>query len=306
LRHPDYCRGLTIENDLAVMCHALGDLATAETMARRSLLSWQGVAHTETLSLLVLGSIATSAGRWADAAEALGAAERLAQRQSSSLFLSEVRIRRARLRCALGRHAAALEELALAEELVREDDNPLRFSHLVQVRVMAGLAAGSPPPTRYALALDAVCRRSGHPLVHARAARVEAEVALAAGDAARAEAAAVRGATLAREAGLQELLADALLMRVRARELPGTQPTAETSGWADEAEAIARSIGSLDLAWRASDARHRHGGGAEAARSAAQALADLQQAAPPQEGFDALAAARREPRVLSAPTASTP
>lgn len=61
--HPDYCSGLTIENDLAVMLHALGELAPAEAMARQSLQSWRGVPHTETLSLLVLGSVLTSAGR---------------------------------------------------------------------------------------------------------------------------------------------------------------------------------------------------------------------------------------------------
>ena len=61
--HPDYCSGLTIENDLAVMLHTLGELAPAEAMARQSLQSWRGVPHTETLSLLVLGSVLTSAGR---------------------------------------------------------------------------------------------------------------------------------------------------------------------------------------------------------------------------------------------------
>ena len=41
-RHPDYCRGLTVENDLAVMLHALGEVEAAEAMARRSLASWAG------------------------------------------------------------------------------------------------------------------------------------------------------------------------------------------------------------------------------------------------------------------------
>ena len=69
--HPDYCQGLTIENDLAVMLHALGELARAEAMARRSLQSWRGVPHTETLSLLVLGSVLTSAGRLAEGHDVL-------------------------------------------------------------------------------------------------------------------------------------------------------------------------------------------------------------------------------------------
>ncbi len=103
-RHPDYCHGLTIENDLAVMCHALGDLGAAEEMARRSLRSWTGVAHTEALSSLVLGSTLASGGRFAEALEALDRAHELGLRQGSALFVSEALARRARLHWTAGRH----------------------------------------------------------------------------------------------------------------------------------------------------------------------------------------------------------
>ena len=106
-QHPDYCRGLTIENDLAVMSHALGDLATAEAMARRSLQSWAGVAHTEALSCLVLGSTLASGGRFGEALETLARAHQLGLRQGSALFVSEALVRRARLHWAAGDAAAA-------------------------------------------------------------------------------------------------------------------------------------------------------------------------------------------------------
>ena len=61
--HPEYCSGMTIENDLAVMLHALGRVDEALSMIRRALVSWAGVPHAEALSLLVLGVILISAGR---------------------------------------------------------------------------------------------------------------------------------------------------------------------------------------------------------------------------------------------------
>ena len=62
---------MTIENDLAVMLHALGRVDEALSMIRRALVSWAGVPHAEALSLLVLGVILISAGRHEESDEAL-------------------------------------------------------------------------------------------------------------------------------------------------------------------------------------------------------------------------------------------
>jgi tetratricopeptide (TPR) repeat protein len=316
--HPEFCSGLTIENDLAVMCHATGDLRTAEAMARRSLASWQGVAHTETLSLLVLGSTLTGAGRLAEAAEALDQAEALARRQGSQLFASEVHARRTRLLSVCGRHEEALVQAARAAPLVRDDDNPLRLSQLLVAQVAAAAAAGQAIDPMLRTRLQAACGRSLHPLVHARLARVEADVALVAGDGAGAAAAAQRMHRIAQDAGLLELQAEALLLQVRAAlvhsalvhsdgsltdaaqragiEQPVTiESLATIEKLAREAATLADSQGYLDLAWRGWSVLARLTRDPALAERAQAALARLVTGAPP-GGFDATAAALREPR----------
>jgi hypothetical protein len=305
--HPEFCSGLTIENDLAVMCHATGDLRTAEAMARRSLASWKGVAHTETLSLLVLGSTLTGAGRLAEAAEALDRAEALAQRQGSQLFSSEVHARRARLLSACGRHEDALAQAARAAPLVRDDDNPLRLSQLLAAQVAAAAAAGQPIDPMLRTRLQAACGRSLHPLVHARLARVEVDLALAAGDGPAAGAAGERMLRIARGAGLLELQAEAWLLQVRAAllqsdgSLPGTEQLADVEQLADtehlarEAATLSDSQGYLDLSWRGWSVLARLTRDPALAERAQAALAQLVAGAP-SGGFDAAAAALREPR----------
>ena len=302
--HPEFCSGLTIENDLAVMCHATGDLRMAEAMARRSLASWKGVAHTETLSLLVLGSTLTSAGRLAEAAAALDQAEALARRQGSQLFTSEVHARRTRLLTVCGRHDDALAQAARAAPLVRDDDNPLRLSQLLAAQVSAAAAAGQAIDPMLRTRLQAACGRSLHPLVHARLARVEVDLALAAGDAALAAGAAQRMARIARDAGLLEVLAEALLLQVRAAvcrdegdepDAAGTPHGPATEQLAREAATLADSQGYLDLAWRGWSLLAGRARDPALAGRAQAARAQLQAGAEP-GGFDAAAAARREPR----------
>lgn len=299
--HPEFCSGLTIENDLAVMCHATGDLRAAETMARRSLASWKGVAHTETLSLLVLGSTLTGAGRLAEAAEALDQAEALARRQGSQLFASEVHARRTRLLSVCGRHEEALAQAARAAPLVRDDDNPLRLSQLLAAQVAAAAAAGLGLDPMLRTRLQAACGRSLHPLVHARLARVEVDLALAAADGAAAAAAAERMQRIAQDGGLLELQAEARLLQVRAAlrqteaSSPDTERLADIEQLAREAATLADSQGYLDLSWRGWSLLARLTRDAALAERAQAALAQLVAGAPP-GGFDAAAAALREPR----------
>jgi tetratricopeptide (TPR) repeat protein len=293
-RHPDYCRGLTVENDLAVMLHALGEVAEAETMARRSLQSWAGVVHTECLSQLVLGSVLTTAGRHAEADAALQQALAMAQAQSSALFEAEARVRLARLRLQCGNAADAARLLAATAPLLRSAQEPLRVSNWVLMATLTATAQGLAPAPEDIARLREASARLQHPMVQAREARVDVELALAAGDGATALAAAERQAAVARSHGMQEWATEAALLGLRARALTG-EPDAALRPLAQEVAGLAAAKGYADLHWRAAEWLAAHGGTPADARRARAAQAVLRGPARPRL-FDAAAAARREPR----------
>ena len=247
--HADYCSGLTIENDLAVMCHALGDLGRAETMARRSLVSWAGVAHTEALSLLVLGAVLTSAGRHAQAFEVLDQAEQLGVDQGSRLFVAEAQVRRAKLRVQCGQYAAALDDLDSANTTLHDSTDPLRVSQYAVTRLVCQIAMGQEPERALVQRVQALVPRSSHPLLLARLARMEAALALTDGNLAGLAQAGQRQADIARAAGLMEPLVEALLLQACAATHQSSRvPLLQ------EAADLADMQGFADLAWRA------HGG----------------------------------------------
>jgi tetratricopeptide (TPR) repeat protein len=292
--HPDYCRGITVENDLAVMLQAMGELAQAETLARRSLQSWAGVVHTECLSKLVLGSVLTSAGRHAEAGAALREALDLAQAQSSGLFEAEARLRLARLWLQCGRPGDAAQALAAATPLVREAREPLRVSNWALVSVLVASGQGQAPAPEALDRLRDASQRLQHPMVQAREARVAAELALVAGDGPAARTAAERQAAVARSAGMQEWATEAALLSVRARALSG-EPDEALRPLARQTADLAAAKGYADLHWRACAWLAAHGGTPADARRARAALAALRGSERPSL-FDAQAAARREPR----------
>jgi tetratricopeptide (TPR) repeat protein len=209
--HPEHCRGVTIENDLAVMLHALGNLQRAEVMARRSLESWRGMPHTEALSLRALGSILTSAGRDDEARAALDQALQLACEQSSGLLESDTLVRRAHLLLLSDARQEAGRDLDAAQALLQDSSEPLIVSNYVLARVLLEVACGHVPAAADVERLRALGRRSSHPLLRVRLARVEAELALSAGDVQAAGKFVRSQADIARQAGLLEPLAEALV-----------------------------------------------------------------------------------------------
>lgn len=260
-RHPEYCRGLTIENDLAVMCQALGELDRAETMARRSLASWAGVPHTLALSQLVLGATLTSRGDFAGARAALDEAERLGATQGSALFVAEARVRRARMHWCAGAPAAARAELHAARAAMAGTAQPLLASALALMEVLvdegaANAGAGADADASGGAAasagtgdtgevdpiagLQALARRCPHPLVRARLERARAARAAAAGDRAAALAAARAQHDTAERAQLAEWQCEALWMLAAwGAAVPGDG----SCGWAERARALARERG---------------------------------------------------------------
>lgn len=202
--HPDFCRGLTIENDLAVMLNALGEFDAAERMTRRSLDSWRDVPHTQTLSLLVLGSVLCNLGRLGEAQDSLDQALSLARSQASPGFEAEALTRRARLHLLAGRPAAALADLDAAQPLQADSTEPLRVSQYELYRVLALAALDRPLADDGLRRLQAIARRSAHPLLLVRLSRLQAELALSQGDPAAARQQFRLALAQAQQAGLAE------------------------------------------------------------------------------------------------------
>jgi tetratricopeptide (TPR) repeat protein len=242
-RHPAYCSGITVENDLAVMLHALGRIDEAEAMARASLRSWSGVAHTETLSLLVLGAVLGSAGRWVEAEQALTCALMLAREQASPGFEAEALVRRARVKLLSGRVAEAQSALDAAAPLLAASQEPLRVSQLVQLQVQVATALGQALPDAALLRIERLAQGSSHPLVLARLAMVRMAHAQRDGDGAEAQGHAAEVVRIAQAAGLQEVLAEGLLLQAMA-DAPSGEPVAR------QALALATRLGLAGLQQR--------------------------------------------------------
>jgi tetratricopeptide (TPR) repeat protein len=245
-RHPDYCSGITVENDLAVMLHALGRLEEAQDMARRSLKSWQGVAHTETLSLLVLGSVLTSSGQHGQAQAALSQALALAQTQNSAGFVAEAQVRLARTLILTRQLSRADEVLQAAAPLMRASPEPLRVSQFVLQQVLLSLALQRTPAPEDLTLLQGVLARSEHPLAHCRGWRVQGELALAGGDTQAAARHAQKQAQCAQEAGLLEALAEAWHLLLRARRASG-EPEFHLHTLAAQLQSLVHKQGFADL-----------------------------------------------------------
>jgi tetratricopeptide (TPR) repeat protein len=237
-RHPEYCGGMTIENDLAVMLHALGRIEEAEVMVRRSLQSWAGVAHAEAISLMVLGVVLLSAARFEEADQALQRAVQLARDQASPGFEAEGLVRRARVMLQWQRPLQAQQALEEAAPMLADSPEPLRVSQYVLARVLAALALHRPWPAADVARLVALAQRSQHPLVQLRLARVNFEQALSVQNRPVAAKAAAQMVALARRHQMREALAEALLLQSQATP---DEPAAQR--WRSEATGLVQHLG---------------------------------------------------------------
>ncbi|WIV97610.1 ATP-binding protein [Kinneretia aquatilis] len=293
-RHPDYTSGLTVENDLAVMLGTLGELAQAEALVRSSLQRWAGFAQVESRSNGVLGVLLAGQGRHAEAKTAMEAGVRLARLQASDWLAAEGLLNLARLMLQCGRPEWAARHIAEAEATLGDNPEPIYRSKWMLNSILVASALGQTPAAAPLAWLRERGQQPAHPLVQCRARRAEAELALQARDGSAALQAAERQAGLARDAGLQELWAEARLLTLRARMLLGAAP-ADLRPLAQEVQALAAAKSYAELHWRASAWLAAHDGSAAEQQQADAALALLRGHEQPSL-FDAAAAARREPR----------
>lgn len=257
--HPDHCHYIMVENDCAVALLARGAVDEAEQWVRRGLATWAGIAHAECLSLLNLGAILTSAARWDEAAGALERTLPLAHANASRLFEGEALHRIGRLHLLCGRVAAATDALRAAVACLPEGADDLRLATWHAQSVPACLAAGDEAGAAHHLedAMRLAGGRPPHPLLTARIARAAAQWALARRDATGAAEAAERMIAAARPIGLDEFLAEGLLLRGRAYECVA-RPNAALA-CADEALSIVQARGLPWLRERALAMRARCG-----------------------------------------------
>ena len=261
--HPGHLRYITVENDYAIALHATGDVAQAEFWLRRGLRTWEGVPHAQCLSLANLGAVLTSAGRYDEAAAALRESLELARSSRSRLFEGESLHRLGRLLLLAGDASGARRALDQAISVVAAGGDRLRVGQWHAQAVAAALATGDRDGAASHLATaTGLIGGSEHPIARARLARARAQFGLASGRHADADGAADEMIAIARRAGLDELLAEGLLLRVSAHEAGGS--SASGSADADEALAIAVRRGLDGLTWRAHAALARHGGTAGA------------------------------------------
>jgi tetratricopeptide (TPR) repeat protein len=208
--HAAFARGQTLENDLGVMLHALGELPRAETLLRRSLQTWQGVPHTEALSSLALGSVLSSAGRWAEALESLDRALHLAREQGSRLFETEALTRLARLAWLQGDAPAAQARLDEARPGPALRGSPLPGSQLLATQAVVAEALRRWLDDGVLAGLQALAAVSPHPLVRVRLARAHLAHHRLRGDRAAAAEAAREQLRVAEAAGLLEWAVEAI------------------------------------------------------------------------------------------------
>lgn len=249
-RHPDFCRGLTIENDLAVNLHALGRMAEAEDFCRRSLASWAGVPHVEALSLLVLGTVLTSRGREDEAAQAFERSLVHSRAHASAAFEAEALMRHARLELQRGALARALALLQAARPLVADSTEPLRVSQWALLEALCEHAGGPAAAAERDARLAEASARSRHPLVRVRVAAVEALRAMAAGHMAVALARWREAETVAADAGLLEHATEARLRQLELQAAAGPLDAAHRALLA-EVQATAGQAGLVPLLRRA-------------------------------------------------------
>ena len=224
----------------------------------------------------MLGLVLTSAGRFEEASAALQRALVMAREQNSPGFEAEALVRQARLllqwqttelagheQASLkrtGQQRAVLAQAALdaATPLLATSPEPLRVSQLVLAQVQAAHALQRPAPSGALARLQEVASRSTHPLVHVRLAQVQHLLALADGDAkAAAQSASTHAAQMARtarQAGLLEPLAQALLFQAQAQD----QAQSQAQAWAQEALALAQRQGFAPVEQAAQAWLHTH------------------------------------------------
>jgi tetratricopeptide (TPR) repeat protein len=139
---PNCVYTITLENDLAVAYWWVGQLKQAESEIMQSLEHWTASSHVEALSLMNLGFIRLSQGRFSDALNSLQSAKELGKAFGSLTFEGDIENRLGVIYFHAGRLPQALPHLQKSVELMRKVGDPYRLLTALSILVSVHAAMG--------------------------------------------------------------------------------------------------------------------------------------------------------------------
>jgi DNA-binding SARP family transcriptional activator/tetratricopeptide (TPR) repeat protein len=139
---PNCVYTITLENDLAVSYWWIGRLKEAETQILLSLEHWTGSSHVEALSLMNLGFIRLSQGRFSEALDALIRAKDIGTAFGSLTFQGDIENRIGVIYFHAGRLNEALPHLQKSVELMQQVGDPYRHLTVLSILVSVYAAMG--------------------------------------------------------------------------------------------------------------------------------------------------------------------
>ncbi len=213
---PNCVYTLSLENDLAVSYWWVGRLLEAEREILLSLEHWTGSAHVEALSLMNLGFIRLSQGRFSEALDSMNRAKEIGTAFGSITFEADIEHRIGVIYFHAGRLTEALPYILKASKLMQQVGDPYRHLTMLSVLVSVYAAMGDLEPAEQTLfEAESLLEKTQNLAAKNFLTQGQALIALARGNAKKARVLVLEVEHFAREFELQEFLCTALFFRAK-------------------------------------------------------------------------------------------
>jgi DNA-binding SARP family transcriptional activator/Flp pilus assembly protein TadD len=218
---PNCVYTITLENDLAVSYWWLGRLAQAEQEILLSLEHWTGSAHVEALSLMNLGFIRLSQGRFSEALDSMVRAKEIGTAFGSITFEADIEHRIGVIYFHAGRLTEALPHLLKASKLMQQVGDPYRHLTMLSVLVSVYAEMGNlENAERSLLEAESLLEKTQNLVAKNFLTQGQALIEFARGNTKKAHLLVLEVEGFAREFELQEFLCMALLFRAKLEPEP--------------------------------------------------------------------------------------
>jgi DNA-binding SARP family transcriptional activator len=213
---PNCVYTITLENDLAVSYWWVGRLPQAEQEILLSLEHWTGSAHVEALSLMNLGFIRLSQGRFSEALDSMIRAKEIGTAFGSITFEADIEHRIGVIYFHAGRLTQALSYLLKATNLMQQVGDPYRHLTMLSILVCVYATMGNlEPAERTLLETESLLEKTQNLAAKNLLTQGKALIELAKGNTKKARAHMLEVDNFAREFELQEFLCTALSLRAK-------------------------------------------------------------------------------------------